>query len=256
MFGKYAGVDTAGIITHSFEYDPTISGLFHTIGYDEGDEVKAVESAVLNSMKMSVDDGMSLDVGYIGDKVAVESGFTTPLNLTYPTTGVDKFKLLEATVSINAQDGSDFVGGDEVCVNNVEVNIERGFEAQEHCAGDEYIKEPIEVKAPVMSITLNFPKKDAKNKAYFGDFANGSLKKMKIKFTGGLISGSDYYDFEMNFPMLRIKSAVNYEQDSPIPATVELEVLKASSAPTGMSKIVPYATLINERAVLTGYPSI
>jgi len=255
MFGIYNGVDNLGIITHNFKLNPVLSGLFHTIAYDEGDEVKSIRSAVMNTCKIAVDETLTLEVGYIGDKVQQEAGFTTPLALTYVSTGVNLFQLLHTDVYINDQTGADFVDGDKVCVNNIEININRGFVPQPHCAGNPYIEEPNDINPPMFDVILNFPKKDDRNKAFFANFETNTEKKMKIEMTGALIGGTDYYKFTLNFPRVVLRTAPVYDQESPIPTTIEFDYLEAATAPTGMTEIYPYASLINEVPVLTGYPA-
>ena len=255
IFGIYTSSAATDGINHDFEFDPAISGIFHTYAWDEGDEVKAVPTAVLKGLKLSYDGGFDLECNYMGPRVSIAGGYATPLGLTYKTTGVDKFKLLQATVWLNDNDGSDFADGDKLCINNLEIDIQRGFEAQPHCAGNSSILEPKEITAPTFEVTLNFPKKDTANKTYHGDFSAGTKKKMKIQFLGPTIGGTDFYTFTLSLPLLTIMEAPEYSQDSPIPTTVKFNILKAAAAPTGMTEIVPYARLINEIPALTGYPA-
>ena len=256
VFGKYSGSALTDGNQHNFEFDPVIEGIFHTLAWDEGDEVKAIPSAVVKGMAMSYDGGFDLTFDYLGSRSSIAGAFTTPLGLTYKTTGVDKFKLLQGTVWLNDHDGSDFADGDKLCVNNIEMSIVRGFEAQPHCAGNSSILEPKEVTPPTFEITLSFPKKDAANKEYHGDFSAGTQKKLKIEFLGPLINATDRYTFTLFVPLMVIMEAPEYDQESPIPTTVKLQMLAAAAAPTGMTKIIPYAELINEIDILTGYPAI
>ncbi|MCP4763084.1 MAG: hypothetical protein GY870_15010 [archaeon] len=256
VFGIYTGVAVSTIVTHSFKFKPVFEGLFHTIAWDEGTEVKSIVSAVMNSLKISIDDAMVIESDYIGDRNEIQAGFTNPLALTYKSTGVDKFKLLETNIYINDHDGADFNPVTEkLCANNLNINFNRQFEGLPHCSGERYIHEPKELNSPIIDMTLNFPKKDTINKDFKGDFEAGTLKKVKVEMIGKLISGTDYYKCTIWFPLMRIKSAPAYDQESPIPTTVELEVLKAATSPTGMTEIVPYAQIINEIPVLTGYPT-
>jgi len=243
--------------THTFKLATTLDSIFHTIAWDEGAEVKAVNSAKIVSGTIAYADGLNLDLNYLGDKVSI-TGFTNPLGATATAVGGGIFKLSGATVQINGNGDADFVDGDKLHPSGVSVAITRGFEALAVTAGSDCIDEPIEKTAPVVEVTLNFPKKETATAAYFNAFNSGDYKKMAIKFTGETIGATGLNsEFVMNFPKMMIMEAPDFAQDTPIPTTIKLKALKADLAPLGMTYDVPYIVLKNGvSSELTEYPAI
>jgi hypothetical protein len=258
LMGIYTfGVDTpeAGVNTHKFKLDTTLDSIFHTFAWDEGDEVKAVNSAKIVSGTFSYADGLNLDINYLGDRVDI-TAFTSPLGVTYPSEGKGIFKLSTAVVQINGEGDADFAAGDKLYPSGVDIAITRGFEGLPVTAGSDCISEPVEKTAPVVDITLTFPKKETVTAAYFNAFKDRAYKKMRITFEGDTISGtSSKYTIEFDFPKLLVMEAPDFAQDTPIPTTIKLKALKASGSPTGMDEVVPYVNLLNAVSALTGYPS-
>jgi hypothetical protein len=250
-----ADTPEVGVNTHKFNLDTVVDSIFHTFAWDEGSEVKAVNSAAIVSGTFSYADGLNLDINYLGDKVDITS-FTNPLGVTYPSEGKGIFKLSNAAVQINAEDGADFAAGDKLYPSGIDIAITRGFEGLPVTAGSDCITEPVEKTAPVVDITLTFPKKETATAAYFNAFKDRDYKKMRIKFEGDTISGtSSKYTIEFDFPKLLVMEAPDFAQDTPIPTTIKLKALKASSSPTGMDEVVPYVKFLNAVSALTGYPS-
>lgn len=248
LMGEYKHDDVAK--THTFRLSTAVSPLFHTVAWDEGDEVKAVNTARIISGTFNYADGLNLDLNYMGDKVSV-TGWSTPLGVTYPSKDKSIFKLSNATVSVNAQGGAALGGSDVLKPSGVSIAVTRGFEALPITAGSETIDDPLEKTAPVVEVTLNFPKKETATAAYFNAFNSGDLKKMKIEFA---VDANTNLAF--NFPKVMIAEAPDFAQDSPIPTTIKFKVLKAETKPTGMDHALPYIVLKNAAAAVTGYPAI
>ncbi|MCP5054920.1 MAG: hypothetical protein GY940_47580 [bacterium] len=245
----------AGVRQHTFELDTVIGSIFHTVAWDEGDEIKAVNSASVVSGTFSYQDGLSLDVNYMGDKVSI-SGWTSPLGVSYPSDGTGMFKLSNAEVLINDEGGAALGSGDELNPSGIDIAITRGLEGLPVVAGSETITEPIEKAAPIVEVTLTFPKKETATAAYFAAFNDRTFKKMKVTFTGDTISGkTSKYLMELNFPRLMLMEAPDFAQDTPIPTTIKLKALQTSTAPGNMTKTVPYIMLQNTVAELSNYPT-
>jgi hypothetical protein len=258
LMGTYAHADNPDTTySHTFKLATSLDSIFHTIAWDEGSEVKAVNSAKIVSGTFGYADGLNLDLNYLGDKVSITS-FTNPLGATATGVGGGIFKLSGATVQINGLGDADFVDGDKLHPSGVSVAITRGFEALAVTAGNDSIDEPIEKTAPVIEVTLNFPKKETATAAYFSAFNSGDYKKMAIKFTGEKIGATEVNsELAMYFPKMMIMEAPDFAQDTPIPTTIKLKVLKADAAPNGMTYDVPYIVLKNGvSTALTEYPAI
>lgn len=258
LFGIYtSSVPESGVVKHEFTFDPIIGSIFFTIAWDEDDEVKCVPSAKIKSGRIYFDNGLRWEINYGGDRTTVSS-WSDPLPITYASEGKGIFRLLDTTVWMNATDGADFGNGDKIYPSGIEIAIDPKYVTLPVTAGYEGISEhePGD-EPPTVTITLNFPKKDSTNKDFIDYFAAGTKKKMRIKMENSTaISGkSAKYTFFLDLPEVYVIEAPEYAQQSPIPVTVKLGILKASATPTGMSTTVPYAYLINQIAALTGYPA-
>lgn len=254
LLGDYTGTGTGPDYVHTFKLATVAGGVFHTIAWEEGDEIKAVNSATIVSGTFAYADGLNLDVNYLGDKVAVTSGWTSPLGVTYPSADKGIFKLSNAVVYVNAADGAAFVNGDKLYPSGIDIAITRGFEGLAVTAGSETITEPIEKTAPTVELTLTFPKKETATAAFLDAFTNREYKKVRVKYTSPEeIATGKFYDIEFNFPKMFIMEAPDFAADSPIPTTIKMKALLATAAPTGMTQAVPYIILQNGRAALSGY---
>ena len=257
IYGFTADTPEVGVNQHKFKLDTVMDSIFHTIAWEEGDEIKAVNSARLVSGTFSYADGLNLDTNYLGDVVSIP-GWTGALGVDYPSEGKSIFKLSNAEVLIN--DESDVAldpGSHKLYPSGVDIAVTRGFEGLAVTAGSDTISEPIEKTAPVIEVTLNFPKKETDTAAYFAAFNSRDFKKLQVSFLGDTISGKTaQYQITFDFPRLFLTEAPDYAQDTPIPTTIKLKALLADAAPTGMTEAVPYITLQNEVAELTGYPTV
>ena len=259
LFGIYV-VGTppeGGVVRHEFTFDAIIGSIFHSLGWDEGNEVKCVPSMKIKSGKLTYEEGFQWDVDFGGDRVTI-SAYSEPLGITYPSTGQGVWRLLNTTVQINAQAGADFGAGDIIHVNKLEIGIDHkyatlpittGYEGiSEHARGDEH---------PEVTIDIAFPEKDDTNALYLPAFDAGTKYKMRIKMeSAAVISGkASKYTFEMDFPGLYLPEPPVYAMESPIPTSVKLAVYRVAANPTGMTNVMPYAYMLNEVPALTGYPA-
>lgn len=257
LMGKYGYTNPeAGVVKHKCVLDTAIGSIFHTVAWDEGTEVKAVNSAKIVSGTFSYADGLNLDINYTGDKVSV-TGFTNPLGVDYPSDGSGIFKLSGATVEINGEGTTDFVSGDKFHPSGIDIAITRGIEALPVTAGTDSIGEPLEKTAPNIEVTLTFPKKESAAAAFLDAFNNRTYKKLRVTFTAGQISGkSANYELAFNLPKVMVMEAPDFAQDTPLPTTVKFKALKADSAPAPvMDEKVPYITIQNTVTNLSGYPA-
>jgi hypothetical protein len=260
LMGKYAStVPEAGAVRHVFQLDTGIGSIFHTIAWDEGSEIKAVNTAKIVSGTFAYADGLNLDINYLGDKVEAPASWqaSAPLSVTYPSDGMGIFKLSNATVEVNDEGNDAFVAGDKLYPSGVDIAVTRGYEGLPVTAGSDAISEPMEKAAPNIEVTLTFPKKETETQAYFDIFNNREYKKLRVKFTSDAISGAATADYEMqfDFPKVMVMEAPDYAQDTPIPTTIKFKVLKATATPTGWDADAPCIILQNAAAALSGYPA-
>ncbi len=258
IFGIYtSSVPESGVVKHEFTFDPIIGSIFHSLAWDEGDEIKSVPSFKFKNLRIFYDDGFQWDADIGGDRLVIAS-WSDPLALTYGSEGLGIFRKLNTTISINAQGGADFAAGDVINPNSIDIKIDpkyttlpiaTGYEGiSEHEPGDEH---------PEFSIALGFPKKDSQNDYFLTSFNAGTKYKMRIKCeSAAVISGkTSKYTFCVDLPALYISEPPVYELKSPVPSSVKFSIYRPSAAPTGMSAAVPTAYIINQVAALTGYPA-
>lgn len=248
-------VQAGKVYAHKFTLDPVMDSRFYTIAWEEGTEVKAINSARIVSGTFAYADGLNLDVNYLGDKTAV-TGWADLGTVTYPAANQGIFKLSGATVEINDENGGDFLPADKYLPSGITIAVTRGFEALAVTAGRDTIGEPVEKTAPVLEVTLNFPKKEAQTASLLSIFNSRTYKKMRVKFASGQIPESSpaaNYEIAFNFPRVYITEAPDYTQDTPVPVTVKFKALLASTAPAPMTATVPYITMQNGRSTLANF---
>ena len=147
---------------------------------------------------------------------------------------------------MNDQNAGDVANETALIISDLVVHYERPHDSP-HKAGSEFIIEPSENGAPIVTVTLTFPRMSAINNAYFTtDFIAEVEKKMLIDFIGSVPNVVLPYRFKMFFPRLRIINC-EYTWDEVIPASITLQAEKAVSDPTGMSYMIPVLTIDNTR---------
>jgi hypothetical protein len=253
LMGTYSFVGNDPVATvnkHTFKLDTVMDSLFHTIAWDEGDEVKAVNSAQIVSGNFSYADGLNLDVNYLGDKVSV-TGWSALNSVSYASKDKSIFKLSNAQVLINKETDALLDGTHEVNPSGIDIAVTRGYEGLPIVAGSESISEPIEKTAPSIEVTLSFPKKEAETQNYFKYFNDREFKKLRISFKGDVITGATQSEIQFNFPRLYLMEAPDYAQDTPIPTTIKLKALTTSTIPAGMDHKEPYIIVQNQVGDLT-----
>lgn len=257
IYNPDADTPETGVNQHKFKLDTVMDSIFHSIAWDEGDEIKAVNSARIVSGTFTYADGLNLDINYLGDKVSAV-GWSGPLGVTYPSEGKGIFKLSNAVVLVNGEEDVALAEGDKLYPSGIDIAVTRGYEGLPVTAGSDCIGEPVEKTAPTIEITLTFPKKETATKAYLDAFNNRVYKKVRIRFEGDDISGTatpTKYAIEFNFPKSMVMEAPDFAQDTPIPTTIKLKALKATGTPAGMAETVPYIIMHNKAAALSNYPA-
>lgn len=247
----------SGVIKHKFRGDLQIGDIIHTIGWDEGAELKGCSSIAIKAITFNIAPGAGLEVtvDYLADTVLEDKASTWTTAKSAVSDGKGIFKLLEAAVRLGATTGN-LSASDKIYPSNIVIKFERQYKTPAPGAGHAYNEQPYEDGEFLCTVQLDFPKKDTTNAAYFAAFNAVTNKKMDIVFTGATISGkSSTYKLSFYFPLMTIVEAPKYGQDTPIPTSLSLRALKADAVPGDMNEIVPYVELVNARAALTGYPA-
>ena len=259
IFGHYdSSAPESGVVKHKFRLDKVLSSnILHTLAWDEGDEIKAVNTAVIKAVEISLSNGgLRVNVEYLADNVVDKTATWTDLtDATYVSAQDDGvFKLLNCVVKLEAE-GVALNDATKIYPSNITIRIERGFVTPPNAAGHAYSEEPDEDGDPVVTIALDFSKKDATNKAYFADFDSKEYKSLIIEFSGPTITGkTEAYAFNLYIPKAAIDNKPEYTLQTPIGVKMLLRCLEDTAIPGDMDELVPYAYLTNEVTALAGYP--
>ncbi|GAH26370.1 unnamed protein product, partial [marine sediment metagenome] len=122
-------------------------------------------------------------------------------------------------------------------ISDISMHFERPHDGL-HGSGSDSIMEPMQNGAPVMTVSLTFPRMDTINDAYFADFIAEIEKKACFWFHGPQLHPDQIYEFDFYFPRLRVIN-VEYPFDEIIPCTMTLQVEKAADY-TGFMSPYPY----------------
>jgi hypothetical protein len=236
---------------HTLALANSAVGIFGTYATEKFTKIITVPSFKVLKGAFSVNGGLikaafSLRGNKIVDDSALPAAFTST---TVAGNTHIRAKFPQAVFQLNAQVGADFDGGgaDVVRPKAFTLEIERKMDA-EHVAGSQTIVEPLENDKPSVKLTLEFPRMDAANAAYFAQWIAGTEKKADIIITGPVIEGAFAYYLKFQFPRLIIED-VEYADSNIIPAKITLRGVTADAAPTGMTITAPIGvTIMNTRA--------
>lgn len=251
FFGT-AGIPNAqgdSMYKHTFWWDNEIYGNFVTFALEKLSKIFEVPSAKPVTLDLSIADGfLKGSLGFIGNTLIDNSAVNEATEMdaiTYATRG-NRIKFSQGNIYMNDQSGGDVASETALIISDLTVHYERPHDSP-HKAGSESIIEPSENGAPIVTVTLTFPRMSSINNLYFTtDFIAEVEKKILIDFIGNVPGAALPYRFKMYFPRMRIISC-EYTWDEVIPATITLQAEKAASDPTGMSYMIPVLTIDNTR---------
>lgn len=235
---------------HALSLASSVSGIFLSYATEKGAKIHVVPSLKVMKASFGLNNGIiKASFGVRGCRVIDNSTVISAMSsVTYPANAHYRAKFHQAVFRMNAQGGADFQSTDEVKPKSFTLDIERKYDA-EHTSGSQVILEPRENGKPVIKLVMEFPRMDAANDDYFGEWTAGTEKKADLVITGPLIASTYYYYLKFQFPRLIIED-VEYADGKIIPAKVALRAVEADAAPTGMSGLTlpVYVGLMNTRS--------
>jgi len=244
-----AGVGIALNYLHSLVLLNKTFGIFGTYATEKGAKIHTVPTFKVLKGSFSVNAGLiKSSFNLRGVKVVDDSA----LPAAFTSTTVDgnthaRAKFTQAVFRMNARTGDDFVDGDIVRPKSFALEIERKMDS-EHVAGVQTIVEPVENDKPSVKLTMEFPRMDTVNAAYFADWIAATEKKADLTITGPAVEGAYNYYLKFQFPRLIIED-VEYADSKIIPAKIVLRGVTADSAPSGMTGVLPISiSLMNGRS--------
>jgi len=244
-----AGVGIALNYLHALTLKNAAVGLFGTYATEKGATIHTVPTFKVLKGSFSVNAGLiksSFNLRGISvvDNSALPAAFTST---TVDGNTHARAKFTQAVFRLNARTGDDFVDGDIVRPKSFALEIERKMDS-EHVAGVQTIVEPVENDKPSVKLTMEFPRMDTVNAAYFADWIAATEKKADLTITGPAVEGAYNYYLKFQFPRLIIED-VEYADSKIIPAKIVLRGVTADSAPSGMTGVLPISiSLMNGRS--------
>jgi hypothetical protein len=224
---------------HTLQLKDSIAGLFGTYAVEKFDKIHVVPSLKVHKLTFTLAGGLiKITAACRGSQVIDDSAIVTSMSaVTYPQKH-ERILYKHGVFRANAQGGAALASPtDNILPKNFTLEVERGDLDAEHTASSQLIVEPLEgKKKPQVKLTMEFPRMDTANKAYFADWKVGNEKKMDLIFTGSLIATPYYYYFKFQLPRLRFED-VEYPHAGVIPAKVVMRGLEADTAPLGMTGI-------------------
>jgi len=240
----------ASAYLHALSLANSAAGIFATYATEKLSKIHVVPSFKVMKASYSFNNGLiKASFGVRGSRLIDNSAIITGMaSVTYPANAHHRAKAFQAVHRMNAQGGADFADGDIIKPKAFNLEIERSFDS-EHVGGSQVIAEPLENGKPKVKLTMEFPRMDTVNAAWFEAWTAASEQKADITITGPLIAATYYYTKKFQLPRLVIED-VEYADSKIIPAKIVLRGLEADTAPTGMTALTlpVYAEVLNTRA--------
>lgn len=229
---------------HSFVLANSAVGLFGTYATEKYTTIHTVPTFKVLKGTFSLSGGLikaafNLRGISVVDDSALPAAFT---NTTVTGNTHARAKFQQAVFQMTPQGHAGFDGSTDILrPKSFTLEIERKMDS-EHVAGVQTIVEPVENDKPSVKLTLEFPRMDTGNAAYFADWiaATPAEKKAELVITGPAIEGAFNFYLKFEFPRLILED-VEYADSKIIPAKIVLRGVTADTAPIGMT--VPPLTL-------------
>lgn len=241
------GVDTSpaevetDVYLHSLLWQPSLAGLFASIGVDRGGAVVREFHSVKPTRRMLV----SQAGGYLEDtyefigRGLTKGGSSSDWTYVYsPVDGGSKLILhRHGTFRFNAQSGGALGSGDKVYPTRFELELSRGLTQDFAQAGES--EEPIAGDFAEITLRMTFFALDSTLATLFRDaYDAGTLLKGDAVFldTSGLVGATEFRKRGFYFPKL-VVTACPEEIPGPgkVPFTVQMSAHAVAAAPTGFT---------------------
>jgi hypothetical protein len=257
VMGTYthtADAPVATVNTHQFDLLNILdSPQWKTIAYDERDEVRALEEAVVKSILIELDVVLKITVTFAGTKMAPQSGWTNTVTFDDP---VECFVFGAANnyCRMADSDAATLTSSDDQAIEGFTIFIERGHESLAPTIGTETISNFREGPSPICEVELMYPEKDeSDNKDFINEHHDQTEKMIEIYLEGSIITGSTPYSLMFQFPAMRLLEPPTTETETPLMTTAKFSMFEALAAPTPMPGVtLPRAVWINTETDL-GY---
>jgi hypothetical protein len=257
LLGLLMGVDTApapqggtAAYLHTVTLANTSFGLFASYATEKAAQVHTIPTMKVMKATLSTSGGLIKAVfGVRGSEIT--DATATLGSTTVPANSHIRAKFQQAVFRMNdytlAGGGTTLGAGHVIKPKAFTLEIERKMDA-EHVSGQQVVIEPVENDKPSVKLTMEFPRMDATNSAYFANWTAGTDKKADIIVTGPLAAAGFNYVLNIQLPHLVIED-VEYADSKIIPAKIVLRGLGADVAQTGLTGILPIGIFVTNLRV-------
>lgn len=266
VFGGVGGTAADTVITHNLQWltsftDANIADMLYSVVLQQYDAMMLIPTSVITKVRIYYEEGWQMDVSGYGNLVTQGSVSTyNPANITTIDPDRNGFQILANTnVYLNAQSGADFQSTDIIGeLKNFEMMFERGLESGGVSCGASYNSMPKDVKIASVTIKGEVDSTNSVTQAWWAAHHAATLYKAKIVITGNnVLASATPSSNTFLFPGFYYANVPEYGVDT-LPVKFEMKWQQPAAAPTGMTEVVPTATLVNgvPLATMSGYPAI
>jgi len=251
LLGLLMGVDTSpsalggGAFLHTVTLKDSVALLFASYAVEKGTMVHTIPTLKVLKATFSASGGLLKAVFNVRGS-HITDGTATLSNTTVPANSHIRAKFQQAVFRMNdytlAGGGTTLGSGHIIKPKTFSLEIERKMDA-EHVSGSQVILEPIENDKPSVKLTMDFPRMDAVNAAYFAEWLVPTDKKADIVVTGPLADATHPYVLNIQLPHLVIED-VEYADSKIIPAKIVLRGVMADVAQTGLTGLLPIGVFV------------
>lgn len=228
--------------SNSYTLANTLAGIFGTFAIlKKSDIVWEAPSWKPNSFKLSGEFNAPLKLSMDGTPNLIDLASSTNTaasmaSVSYPDKGNRIIWNSDAYFRINDQSGDALDSDDGIYPASFDLSFSRPQDIDYTTGYD--CDEPVDSDFPEPVLTLNFPRYNDANHAFFADWDAFTSKKMEIYFKGALIESTYYYEFKLTFPHLKVVDPeAAMSGPGKIPMSMSFDVFGCDSAPTGMTGI-------------------
>jgi len=178
---------------------------------------------------------------FVCDDLALASTantYTSLASVTMPNDSEANRIIMNSSTSfwINDQASTALDSNDALSPSGFDFSFNRNSEGDNLADGTDTVDEPTALGFPTTTLTLNFPRENPTNQAFFANWDAFTAKKALIKFQGNLIESGQYYEYWMYIPHLKVANPTdNIADPGKIPLALPFNLYGASTAPTGMT---------------------
>ncbi len=235
----------------TFTLAANLDGLFATLVGENNVNVDEYPSVKLLgfTLKGKVGEPLTITLHCLADDKVVDSAVNTSAtfgNVTIPETR-NRALFNQSVFRMNDQSDIALAVGDKILPSEFELTYKRSLAGVNTADGTDKIDEPSTTGQPEVTLKLKFPRYE--DEQGFLDWDAGTLKKMDLICTGGLIEGAYYRKFTINFPALQYVDVAKPYEEGIIPWDAEFICREAAAAPAGMTGItLPFQVdVINQK---------